>query len=164
MSDAPNLIVNEVVEAEASWREIEMVSSPAFRALNKCAHQALARIEIAIADGRPRLGHDDFIGFGITRGVVTYAIRELEALGLVDVLRDPPHASQFSMSRRCRAITTFRASRRDQGTRTEFRNLSKAEAQAVARSLGQEFVSAEHCAVNCARRQRSVETRSLFVR
>ncbi len=43
----------------------------------------------------------------MTRGLVVYAIRELEALGIVDVLRNPPRANVYTMSRRWRLIKTF---------------------------------------------------------
>lgn len=107
MNDRPALIVNEVVEAGAYWREIDMVSSPAFRAANKTAHLLLARIEIGIADGRNRITVEDFRAFGYHRDVITHAIRELEALGIIDVLRDPPRANVYTMSRRWRSIRTF---------------------------------------------------------
>jgi DNA-binding transcriptional ArsR family regulator len=101
------LIVNDAVEATAIAREIEMISSPAFRALSKAAHQVLARIEIGIADRRCRATYEDFRGFGVHRDVITHALRELEALGIVDVLRDPPRANRYTMSRRWRSIRTF---------------------------------------------------------
>jgi hypothetical protein len=85
----------------------------------------LARIEIGIADGRNRITHEDFRAFGIHRDVITHAIRELEALGIVDVLRDPSRANVYTMSRRWRLIRTFEDARAIREAARAFRNFEK---------------------------------------
>ena len=72
-------------------RLIEMISSPAFRVLSLSVRRALARIELELAshggtdNGRLPTTFDDFMKFGIDRHAIAPALRELVALGLVEV-------------------------------------------------------------------------------
>jgi hypothetical protein len=96
----------------AVWRTIVLMQSPAFRCLTKSGHLALCRIEIALAAGRHRVTHRDFIRYGINRNVISHAIAELEALGIVTVRRHDAHANSFSLSDRWRGIATSADARR----------------------------------------------------
>ena len=72
-------------------RLIEVLESPAYRALSLSAHRALARIEIELAhhggcdNGRLPVTFDDFAEYGLHRHAIAPAVRELEILGFVEV-------------------------------------------------------------------------------
>jgi DNA-binding transcriptional MocR family regulator len=72
-------------------RLLEMLESPAYRALSLSAHRVLSRIEIEFLhhagteNGRLPVTFDQFAMYGIDRTSVAAAIRELEALGFVEV-------------------------------------------------------------------------------
>jgi hypothetical protein len=75
-------------------REIEMLESPAFRALSLSGHRMLARIEIELArhagrdNGKLPVTYDDFIRYGIgDRRTVAATEREIEALGFARIIR-----------------------------------------------------------------------------
>lgn len=59
------------VDGQFSMRLIEMMESPAFRALSLSAHRALSRIEIehahhgGLENGNLPVTTEDFIGYGI---------------------------------------------------------------------------------------------------
>src|SRR5262249_48015932 len=79
------------ISGQWSPRLIEMLESPAYRALSLSAHRAMARIEIELArhggndNGRLPVTFEDFIEYGIHHNGVAPAIRQLEALGFVRV-------------------------------------------------------------------------------
>jgi hypothetical protein len=72
-------------------RPIEMQESPAFRVLSLSAHRALCRIEIEHChhagreNGRLPVTYMDFVAYGVSKHAVAPAIRELEALGFIEV-------------------------------------------------------------------------------
>jgi len=72
-------------------RTIRMLESPAYRVLSIHAHRVLARIEIELAhhggreNGKLPVTFDHFVEYGVRRHSVAPAIRELEALGFIEV-------------------------------------------------------------------------------
>src|SRR6516164_783854 len=72
-------------------RPIEMQESPGFRVLSLSAHRALCRIEIEHAhhagreNGRLPVTYTDFVAYGVSKHAVAPALRELEALGFIEV-------------------------------------------------------------------------------
>ena len=70
---------------------ISMLESPAFRVLSRAAHMVLARIEIehmlhgGVENGHLPVTYDDFVKYGIHRHAIAPAIRELEALGFIEI-------------------------------------------------------------------------------
>jgi len=68
-------------------RPIEMQESPAFRVLSLSAHRALCRIEIEPGreNGRLPVTYTDFVAYGVSKHAVAPALRELEALGFIEV-------------------------------------------------------------------------------
>jgi hypothetical protein len=74
-------------------RLVEMHQSPAFRVLSLTAHRVLARIEIEHAahggkeNGKLPCTYDHFNEYGVDRHAIAPAIRELVALGFVEVTR-----------------------------------------------------------------------------
>ena len=77
------------------WRSIEMLESPAYRALSLSAHRILARLEIELyqhggkpeENGRLACTFEHFVQYGIDRHAIAPAIRETVALGFVEITR-----------------------------------------------------------------------------
>jgi hypothetical protein len=72
-------------------RLIEMLESPAYRALNQSEHRMLSRLEIELAshggtdNGNLPITFDDFVAYGINRHSVAPSMRALAALGFIEV-------------------------------------------------------------------------------
>ena len=79
------------ISGQFAPRLIEMIESPAFRALSLSARRVLSRVEIELAHhggkdtGYLPITYDDFEEYGIHRHSISPAIREVEALGFVRV-------------------------------------------------------------------------------
>jgi hypothetical protein len=79
------------ISGQFAPRRIEMLASPAYRALSGSGHKILARIEIELAahggndNGRLPVTTDQFVKYGMHRTSVAPAIRETEALGFIQV-------------------------------------------------------------------------------
>lgn|SRR5262249_20652700 len=79
------------IDGQFSARPIEMLNSPAWRALSLSAHRVIDRIAIELADhggndnGRLPVTKLDFMEYGISDRCVAPAIREAEALGFIRV-------------------------------------------------------------------------------
>lgn len=80
-----------VIGGQFSGRLIEMMESPAFRALSLSAHRILNRVELEHAhhggtdNGRLPVTYDQFEEYGIHRHAIRPAIRECIALGFLEV-------------------------------------------------------------------------------
>jgi hypothetical protein len=78
-----------------AWRLIEMLESPAYRALSLSAHRAMARLEIELArhggdpkeNGKLPCTYEHLVEFGLHRHAIAPAIRELVALGFIEITR-----------------------------------------------------------------------------
>jgi hypothetical protein len=74
-----------------TWWTIEMMESPAYRALSLSAHRVIARIRIELANhggkdnGKLPVTFLDFEKYGVHRHAIAAAIREAEALGRIRV-------------------------------------------------------------------------------
>jgi hypothetical protein len=72
-------------------RFVHMLESPAWRALSLSAHRALSRIEIehmhhgGKENGQLPVTYDHFEEYGIHRHAIAPALRELEALGFIEI-------------------------------------------------------------------------------
>jgi hypothetical protein len=75
-----------------SPRLIEMLESPAYRALSLSGRRVINRIEIELArhggndNGRLPVTKQDFLDYGVSHDQVAPAIREAEALGFIRVM------------------------------------------------------------------------------
>jgi hypothetical protein len=83
-------------------RLIEMLRSPAYRALSLSGHRVIARIEVELAshggtmNGRLPVTYGDFQRYGVDRQSIASAIREVVELGFVEVTeRGRPSESDF---------------------------------------------------------------------
>lgn len=74
-------------------RLTEMLESPAYRALSLSGHRVLARLEIELGhhaghdNGKLPTTFDDFQTYGVHRQAIAPAIRELVALGFIEVIQ-----------------------------------------------------------------------------
>jgi hypothetical protein len=81
------------IAGQFAARPIALLESPAFRVLSRAAHLVLARIEIEHSrhggndNGALPVPFDHFVEYGLHRRVIAPAIREVVALGLVEVTR-----------------------------------------------------------------------------
>jgi hypothetical protein len=91
-------------DGQFNGRLIEMMESPAYRVLSLSAHRVLDRICIELghhggADGtKLPVTYEHFMEYGIARHAIAPAIRELEALGFIEVTqRGKPSAGEFRL-------------------------------------------------------------------
>ena len=81
----------QTIEGQFAPRLIEMLESPAYRALSLAAHAILARLEIEMAhhggkdNGQLPATYDQFMEYGIHRNSIAPALREVVALGFVEI-------------------------------------------------------------------------------
>jgi hypothetical protein len=84
---------HNLIGGQFSARTIKMLVSPAYRVLSLAAHRVLDRIEIEHANhggkdnGRLPVTFDQFVEYGIHRHAIAPAIRELIALGFIEITR-----------------------------------------------------------------------------
>ncbi|MDX3970080.1 MAG: hypothetical protein QHD01_26245 [Bradyrhizobium sp.] len=90
------------IDGQFNARLIEMMESPAYRVLSLSAHRVMDRISIELAqhggndNGKLPVTYEHFMEYGIDRHAIAPAIRELEALGFVEVTqRGKPSAGEF---------------------------------------------------------------------
>jgi hypothetical protein len=75
------------------WRPRQLIESPAMRVLSRVAHLALTRLEVEHMDhggaenGRLPTTYQQFEEWGIHPRFVASALRELQALGIVEITR-----------------------------------------------------------------------------
>lgn len=93
---------NNQIDGQFSARTIDMLESPAWRVLSQSAHRVFDRICIELAhhggndNGRLPVTYDQFVKYNIDRDAIAPAIRELEALGFVEVTqRGKPSGGEF---------------------------------------------------------------------
>ena len=80
------------ISGQFAARLNEMLESPAFRVLSLSAHRMLARIEVELGrhGGNDNyslpITYEDFMDYGIDRGSIAPAERELKALGFIRIV------------------------------------------------------------------------------
>ena len=91
MSRKPGRKRRTQIDGQFAARTIKMLESPPFRVLRLSAHRVLARLEVELAhhggmdNGRLPVTYDDYQQYGIDRHAIAPAIRELTALGFIEV-------------------------------------------------------------------------------
>lgn len=92
------------IDGQFNARLIEMMESPAYRVLSLSAHRVLDRIMVELAhhggndNGKLPVTYEHFEEYGIHRHAVAPAIRELEALGFLEVTqRGKPGTGEFRL-------------------------------------------------------------------
>jgi hypothetical protein len=126
--------------AAFTMRPVEMQESPAFRVLSLTAHRILARIEIELRrhagknNGRLAVTFDDFVEYGIDRHAIAPGIREVEALGFVEIT-EHGRAGNETFRRPNLFRLTYQPSAREPGSTHEWRSIKTMEkAVATARA------------------------------
>jgi len=82
------------IATQFAWQSIEMLESPAYRALSLSGHRIWARIQIEHANhggkenGKLPVTYRDFNEFGVCWDAIGPGIREVEALGFVRVTEE----------------------------------------------------------------------------
>jgi hypothetical protein len=114
-TDGKTVRRNSVAQYFAS-RPVELLESPVLRVLSQYAHLALLRIELEL---RRHGGHDNgklivttrqFMEYGIERRQIPAALRELEALGIVNVMHGRGgNAEHRKPNRFCSTISAARS-------------------------------------------------------
>jgi len=90
---------NNQIDGQFNARLIEMMESPAYRVLSLSARRVLDRICIELAhhggndNGRLPVNYEQFVEFGVDRDAIAPAIRELEALGFIEVTQRGKHSA-----------------------------------------------------------------------
>lgn len=126
------------INGQFAPRTIEMIRSPAFCVLSLSARRVLDRLEIELADhggkdnGRLPVTYADFHHYGIDRHAIAPAIREVEALGFVEITQRGRAGNAEFRSPSLYRIT-YRAYGR-YGATDEWRRIGELEAQAIARA------------------------------
>jgi len=81
------------IDGQFAPRTVEMLESSAYQVLSLSAHRVLARLEIELAkhggtdNGKLPVTFDDFVRYGMDRHSIAPAIREVTALGFVEITR-----------------------------------------------------------------------------
>jgi hypothetical protein len=79
------------ISGQFAPRLVEMLESPAYRALSLAAHRVISRVEIEMAhhggkdNGKLPVTYDNFQDYGIDRHAIGPAIREAVALGFLEI-------------------------------------------------------------------------------
>lgn len=79
------------ISGQFLWQLVEMKESPAWRVLSQSGHRVLSRLEIEMAhhggkdNGKLPTTFDQFEEYGIHRHAIAPAIREVVALGFVEI-------------------------------------------------------------------------------
>jgi hypothetical protein len=87
------------IDGQFSARTIEMLESPAWRALTLSAHRVFDRVCIELAhhggndNGKLPVTFDQFVEYGLDRHAIAPAIRECEALGFLKVTQRGRHSA-----------------------------------------------------------------------
>ena len=126
------------IGGQFAHRLIEMLKSPAHHVLGRSALQVLSRLEIELAhhggcdNGRTPSSYEQFQEFGMDRGCIAPAIRELAALGFVEVTqRGRAGNAEFRSSNLFRL--TYRHTEKENPTEDWRRVATMAEAKEIAR-------------------------------
>jgi hypothetical protein len=118
-------------------RLIEMLESPAYRVLSRAGHQVLTRIEIELAhhggmdNGKLPVTYTQFVDYGIHDHAVAPAIRELVALGFIEVT-EQGRAGNAEWRRPSKYRLTYRHVDRANPTH-EWRRISEADAATIVK-------------------------------
>jgi hypothetical protein len=126
------------IEGQFAPRLIEMIESPVFQVLSLSARRILDRIEIELAshggneNGNLPRTFDDFQRFGMDRHAIAPAQRELEAVGLIEIIWGVAGNAEFRRPNRFRL--TYRHTDRDPPTHDWKRIKTVAEAEELVQS------------------------------
>jgi hypothetical protein len=115
---------------------VEMVESPAWSILSRTARQILDYCEIKLArrweeNGRLIMTHDELIAYGVHRNAIAPAIRELVALGFIEVT-EQGRAGNAEFRRPTKVRVTYLKTR-DAPPAHEWRHITENDATMIAK-------------------------------
>jgi hypothetical protein len=116
---------------------IDMLRSPAWRALSLSARRILDRVEIELADhggvdnGKLPVTYDDFVMYGLHRHAIAPAIREVVALGFLEIT-EPGRAGNADWRKPNLFRLTYRNTK--YAPTDEWQKITEEEAESIARS------------------------------
>jgi hypothetical protein len=126
------------ISGQFAYQTIEMIESPAFRALSLSAHRVLFRIQAEHAhhagteNGRLPVTFAQFENYGVHRHAIGPAIRELIALGFITYDQGTHGNGVYCIPNKFRLTFRNTEGERSDGTH-EWRHIkSKEEAEAIA--------------------------------
>jgi hypothetical protein len=129
-------------------RLIEMLESPAYRALSLSARRVLERIEIELAqhggkdNGSLPVTYDDFEHYGIRRDCIAPAIRELVALKFIEITK-PGRAGNAEFRAPNLFRLTYRHTKRDEPSH-DWRRITTIEQAAKLAREARRIVTGDH--------------------
>jgi hypothetical protein len=122
-------------------RLIEMLESPAYRALSLCGRRVLDRLEIELGhhggtnNGRLPVTYADFVRYGMDKQSIPGALREVEALGFVEITeRGRPSESDFGRHPNLFRITYRHGARGEEPTHEWKRYATVLDARNIAKA------------------------------
>jgi hypothetical protein len=119
-------------------RSKELLESPAYQVLSRAAHQALSRIEIehmmhgGFENGKLPVTYDQFVAYGLHRRSIAPALRELEAVRLVEVTERGSSGNGESRRPNKFRLTYLNVGRAD--PTNEWRHIKAAEARSCVKA------------------------------
>jgi hypothetical protein len=126
------------IEGQFAARIITMLESPPYRELSLSARRVLDRLEIELAhhggmdNGRLAVTFDDFQSYGIDRHSIAPAIRELVALGFIEIT-EQGRAGNADWRTPNRFRITYKPTKREDPTHEWKRILTPQQASAKAK-------------------------------
>ena len=125
------------ISAQFAPRLIEMLESYAYRALSLSARRVLDRIEIELGhhggtdNGKLPVTYNDFVQYGIHRHSISSAIREVVALGFVEIT-EPGRAGNADWRKPNLFRLTFRNTK--YAPTNEWQKITEEQAEQIART------------------------------
>jgi hypothetical protein len=122
---------------------IEMLESPAYRALSLTALRVLARLQIELAhhggkdNGRLPVTYEDFEQYGIDRHSIAPALSLLVALGFIEIT-EIGRAGNAEWRRPSRYRLTFRDAAGGYNGTDEWRSITEEQAKAIVQTVRQQ--------------------------
>jgi hypothetical protein len=134
------------IEGPFAVRMIEMLNSPAYRALSLAGHRVLSRIEIEFArhwskdNGKLPITYANFVAYGVNRRLVSIALDELEKLGFI-VITERGVAGNAEYRSPNKFRLTYRHTETEHGgiikPTHEWRRIDADQANEIARQVAQ---------------------------
>jgi hypothetical protein len=129
------------ISGQFAWRLIEMLESPAYRALSLCGRRVIDRLEIELGshggtnNGRLPVTYGDFERYGMDEQSIPPALREVQALGFVEITeRGRPSESDFGRHPNLFRITYRHGANGEQPTDEWRQHTTLQEARKIARA------------------------------
>jgi hypothetical protein len=153
-----------------AWHTVEALGSPAWRVLSLSGRRVLDRIEIEHAshggkdNGNLPVTYDDFVKYGIDRHAVAPAIREVEALGFIEITEHGRGGNaEYRMPNKFRLTHLPTGKDRDTPATDEWKRVKTTEeAEAIARAARKPLKRVRPTKNSAAKKQKPVGEKTRF--